>query len=183
MKKSLLTLLTTLTIISIVATSTAITGTTYTWEKTFEVKKPEINCKIKIGEPRIIGCPVNIWVWLRINGCGTCCRTPCPSEPDVILRTPCERAEDCYKEYCDDCKNCCTCHCQINGTYSAHLYWWNTTQEDWQHITQLQEETNITITCWWQTHKYTFTPQWEGEYKVVVNFTMNSEAYTFTNED
>jgi hypothetical protein len=167
-RKSLFTILTALIIASIAASAVAISGTTYTWEKTFEVTKPEIECEIKIGNCRIIGCPVKIWVFLKLdNGCGQCCW---------------RGYEDRWENKCDDWKEPCK-FCSINGTYSADLHWWNETSQDWQHVKQLQEETNITISCWKHRETYTFTPEHEGQYKVVVTFTADSETYNFTSED
>lgn len=143
---------------------------TYTWEKTFEVAEPEIKCEIKIGEPRIIHCPVKIWVWLKLN-------------------CECNWKDDDYDGYCwKDCNECqancleCLCTCSVNGTYEAHLYWYNTTSESWQHLMQLQEPTNMTITCQRHVETYTFTPTWEGQYKVAVNFTVGTEVSTFEGE-
>ena len=173
-RKSLFTILTTLILASIAASAVAISGTTYTWEKTFEVTKPKIECKIKIDDCRIIGCPVKVWVFLKLNdGCGKCCW----HESDDLWENEC----DDFEEECE-CKENCNC-CSINGTYSADLHWWNETSQDWQHVTQLQEETNITISCWKHIETYVFIPEWEGEYKVVVMFTVDSETYNFTSED
>ena len=145
-------------IMSVVAS----TGPTLTWEKTFEVKRPEITAKIKIGEDRIVGYPVKIWVSLSIQ---------LPSEEDH-----------------DDCKNDYIQHCnesiyRVNGTYAANLFWHNTTDDQWQHLMILQPETNVTITCRWFMSTYVFTPTQEGQYKVVVTFTAGSETKTFTSED
>lgn len=157
---------------SLVLSAIAITSTsyTYTWEKTFEVTKPKVECQIKIGEPRIVGCPVKIWVWLKLN-----CK--CYWE---------KFSEDCWKENCDEwetnCLNCVGCLCSVNGTYEAHLYWYNVTSESWQHLMYLQEPINMTITCQKHIETYTFTPVWEGQYKVVVNFTVDTEVSTFEGE-
>ncbi len=168
-RRSILALLTTVIIASAIASGIAISGTVYTWEKIFEVKKPGVECKIKIGDCRVVGCPVSVMVLLKLDGCGDCCKLEC----DANLKCHCD-------DYYGDCWKC---SCHVNGTYSAHLYWWNGTAEDWQHVKHLQEEMNISISCWWQIHKYTFTPEWEGKYKVAAIFAMDSETFTFTSED
>lgn len=147
---------------SAIMTVVASTSSTLTWEKTFEVKKPEIAAKIKIGDDRIVGYPVKIWASLRVK---------LPLEEDH-----------------DDCKNDHTQHCnesvyRVNGTYTADLFWLNATDSIWQHLKVLQQETNVTITCRWYTNTYVFTPTQEGQYKVVVTFTTDSETETFTSED
>ena len=147
---------------SAIMTAVAIDSSTYTWEETFEVKKPEITAKIKIGDCRIVGCPVKISVSLRVQA-------PCE-----------ENRSNC----CDhDRKHCSESICSINGTYTADLLWLNTTDDQWQNLKVLQPETNMTITCRWCTNVYFFTPTEEGQYKVVVTFTTDSETQTFTNED
>ena len=145
-----------------IMTALASTSSTLTWEKTFEVKKPEITAKIKIGDDRIVGYPVKIWVSLRIQ-------------------LP-------FEENHDDCKDDYIQHCNVsiynvNGTYTADLFWLNTTDNQWQHLMVLQPETNVTITCRWYTSTYVFTPTQEGQYKIVVTFTTDSETKTFTSED
>jgi len=160
-RRGLLVIIAATVIASVVVSAVAISGTIYTWEKTFEVKKPEIECEIEIGDCRIVGCPVKVWVCLKLE----------------------DRCWDDWKDECDDDKDCWECCCHLNGTYSAHLYWWNETLGDWQHVMHLQEETNITLTCWKHIWTYTFIPKWEGEYKVVVTFEVDSETYNFTNED
>jgi hypothetical protein len=147
---------------SAVMTAVASTGSTLTWEKTFEVKKPEVTARIKIGDDRIVGYPVKIWVSLRVQ---------LPFEEDH-----------------GDCKKDSTCHYnesmyQINGTYAADLFWLKATDDQWQLVETLQSETNVTITCRWYTSNYVFTPTQEGQYKVVVTFTTDSETQTFTSED
>jgi hypothetical protein len=147
---------------SAIITALASTSSTLTWEKTFEVKKPEITAKIKIGEDRIVGYPVKIWVSLRIQLS--------------------------FEEDHDDCKDDYIQHCNesiynVNGTYTADLFWLNTTDNQWQHLMVFQPETNVTITCRWYTSTYVFTPTQEGQYKVVVTFTTDSETKTFTSED
>ena len=173
-RRSLLVVLAATVIAGVVLAAMATPGTIYTWEKTFEVGKPEIECKIEIGDCRIVGCPVRVWVCLRLDG-------GCWGE----WKDECDY--DWEGKFGDDDK-CCghpymECGCQVNGTYSAHLYWWNETLGDFQHVMHLQEETNVTITCWKHFWAYTFTPMWEGEYKVVVTFEVESEIYNFTNED
>ena len=147
---------------STVMTVLASTGSTLTWEQTFEVKKLEITAKIKIGDDRIVGYPVKIWVSLRIQ---------LPTEENQ-----------------DDCKDDCIQHCNesiysVNGTYTADLFWLNATDGNWQHLEILQAEMNVTITCRWYTSTYVFTPTQEGQYKVVVTFTTDSETTTFTSGD
>jgi hypothetical protein len=147
---------------SAIMAAVASNGTTLTWEKTFEVKRPEIAAKIKIGDDRIVGYPVKIWVSLRIQ---------LPSEKDQ-----------------NDCKNDNIQHYnesiyRVNGTYAADLFWLNTTDNQWQHLEVLQPEMNVTITCRWYTSTYVFTPTQEGQYKVVVTFTTDSETTTFTSGD
>lgn len=161
-----------------VVSGIAISGTIYTWEKTFEVQewKPEIECEIEIGDCKIVGCPVKVWVLLKLENC---CWNDCREWKDCKVWKDCENWEDecnCYI----DCWECC---CHVNGTYSVHLYWWNGTSENWQYVMHLQEKTNITLTCWKHIETYTFIPKWKGEYKVVVTFEMESEIYNFTNED
>jgi len=68
MKRSLLVVLAATVIAGVVLAAVATPGTIYTWEKTFEVGKPEIECKIEIGDCRIVGCPVRVWVCLRLDG-------------------------------------------------------------------------------------------------------------------
>lgn len=144
-------------------------GTVYTWEKTFEVKKPEIKCRIEVGDHRVVGAPVKVWVCLRL-GDGYWAEW-----------------KDEYDDHRDECVDHHEDHWEdgpyVNGTYSVHLYWWNSTTEDWQHVMHLQEETNLTLTCYRHVETYTFVPMWEGKYKVVVTFAVDSEVYNFTNED
>jgi hypothetical protein len=147
---------------SAIMTAVASTGPTLTWEKTFKVKRPEITAKIKIGDDRIVGYPVKIWVSLRIQ---------CPAE---------ENHDDCKD---DDIQRCNESIYRVNGTYAANLFWHNTTDDQWQDLMILQPETNVTITCRWFTSTYVFTPTQEGQYKVVVTFTADSETKTFTSED
>ena len=47
-------------IASVIAGTIALSDTIYTWEKTFEVKKPEIECELEVGDHRIVGCPVKV---------------------------------------------------------------------------------------------------------------------------
>jgi hypothetical protein len=145
-----------------IAVASTGTGNTQTWEKTFEVKKPEVTAKITIGNNKIVGYPVKIWVSLRVQ---------VPSEENQTKfwnRRICHCNESIYS---------------INGTYSADLLWFNTTANQWQQVKILQPEINVTITCRWHTNTYVFTPTLEGQYKVVVTFTTNSETQTFTSED
>jgi hypothetical protein len=146
----------------VILTAVASTGTMLTWEKTFEVKKPEITAKIKISNDRIVGYPVKIWVSLRIQA---------PSE---------ESHTECWNHYKERCNE--TIY-SINGTYAADLFWLNTTANQWQQLKTLQPEINVTITCRWYTNIYIFTPTQEGQYKVVVTFTTDSETQTFTSGD
>jgi hypothetical protein len=172
-RKRLIAFLTAIAVASVVVSAVGLSGTNYTWEKTFEVKKSEIECEIEIGDNRIVGCPVKIWVCLKLeNGWRDCCWDEWKDE--------CDDWEDSWKDICKDCWECC---CEVNGTYSAHLYWYNETSEDWEQAKHLQEETNITLTCWKHIETYSFIPEWEGEYKVVVTFATHSETYNFTNED
>jgi len=147
---------------SAIMAAVASTGSTLTWEKTFEVKRPEITAKIKIGDDRIVGYPVKIWVSLRIQ------------LPSL------ENHDDCKDDYIQHCNESIY---RVNGTYAADLFWLNTTDNQWQHLMILQPETNVTITCRWYTSTYVFTPTQEGQYKVVVTFAMDSETKTFTSED
>jgi hypothetical protein len=147
---------------SAIMAAVASTGTTQTWEKTFEVKKPEVTAKIKIGNDKIVGYPAKIWVFLRVQA---------PSE------------EDHTKCWDHEVKHCNESIYNINGTYAANLLWLNTTDNQWQQLKTLQPEINVTITCRWYTSIYVFTPTQEGQYKVVVTFTTNSETQTFTSGD
>ena len=183
-RRSLLVLLAVSVIAGLMVCAIAVSNTTYTWEKTFEVKEPEIECKIEIGDNRIIGCPVRIWVCLRLNSsCDDCWCHGWKEELDDDQEDNCKEWRHGFE--CDNLLpipiNECCCH--VNGTYSAHLYWWNQTSEDWDHLMDLQEDTNVTLTCGRYMRMYSFIPKMEGEYKVVVNFTVDSETYTFTNED
>jgi hypothetical protein len=175
-RKKLLVILPMMVVAVLILTGIAISGSTYMWEKTFEVTDPELECKIEceieIGDCRIVGCPVKVWVKLKLEDCGRCWHR-------------------CSEEYTDKCEgwdNDCNCMdirccCQINGTYSVEIFWWNETQEDWHHQMYLQEEANITLPCWKHVETYTFIPQMEGEYKVVVTFATETETITFSSED
>jgi len=177
-RRSLLALLAATVISSMVVAAIATSGTTYTWEKTFEVGKPAIECEIEIGDHRIVGCPVKVWVLLKLeDGYRNCCW----NETENCR----ENCEDCWDKWgnCWDVNACLESCYQVNGTYSVHLYWWNETLEDWQHVIDLQEETNITLTCYKHVETYTFIPKWEGNYKVVVTLAIDSETYNFTNEE
>ena len=164
MKRRNLFILAPIVLVAVIAVSgLAISGTTYTWEKTFEVTKPEVECDIKIGECRVVGCPVKVWVTLKVDGdCRECCWPECKD-----LRNDCEGWEQ------------WTC-CRLNGTYSVALHWWNETAEDWHHVMYLQEEANVTLGCWRHVWKYMFVPELEGEYKVVVTFATDTETDTFS---
>ncbi|MDH5437735.1 MAG: hypothetical protein OEX76_02410 [Candidatus Bathyarchaeota archaeon] len=182
MRRSLLVLLAGVLIASVVASAVGICGTTYTWEKTFDVKKPEIECEIEVGDKRIVGCPVYVWVSLNLedgwkDSCWNNWKDNCDDDD-------CKSCSKNWKgNHDDDYEDLWECGCYVNGTYSAHLYWYNGTSAEWQHVKHLQEETNITLTCYKHTWTYTFVPMWEGSYKVVVMFAMDSEVCTFTNED
>ncbi|MGD8545916.1 MAG: hypothetical protein PVH12_07050 [Candidatus Bathyarchaeota archaeon] len=166
-RKKLLTLLPILVVAVIVASGVAISETTYTWEKTFEVTKPEIECEIETSDCRIVGCPVRICIMLRPEDNCRKCWHECKQE---------------WNRKCDDdWEDKCCYH--INGTYSVQLCWWNGTQEDWHPLMYLQEEINITLTCWKHIETYTFTPEMEGEYKVVVTFVTETGTLSFSSED
>jgi hypothetical protein len=172
-KKSLFAILTTLIVAGIAVSAFAISSTTYTWEKTFEVTQPEIKCKIEVSNCKVVGYPVKICVTLKLG-----------DDCEELWR----ECEEELKRECDYCEaKCCNlknaCRYQVNGTYSVNLHWWNKTQEDWQHYMYLQEETNITLTCWRHIETYTFIPEWEGKFKVVVTFTTETANYTFSSED
>ena len=174
-RRSLIVLLTTAIIASVVVSGVAISGTVYTWEKTFEVKKPEVECMIHVGGCKIVGCPVNVWVCLKLEGC-----TPCSLPKfDDHLKPCC----DWQGEYYDDCIGCGECGCHVNGTYSVRLYWLNETSQEWEHVKDFQEEINLTVTCHWRIYGYQFIPKLEGEYKVEVTFATDSEICTSTNLD
>ena len=179
-KKKLLIVLPIVVIALAIIGSLAISGTTYTWEKTFEVTGPEIECEIEISDCRVAGFPVKVWVMLKLeNGCGRCWH-----EWKEDWQHPCEdKLEDKCEDDCIDDGWVVTHCCKFNGTYSVDLCWWNTTQEDWQHMMYLQEESNITLNCWKYVETYTFTPKIEGEYKIVVSFTTETEALIFSSED
>jgi hypothetical protein len=173
-RKHLFAILTTLIVgASIAASAIAMSGTTYSWEKTFEVTEPKIECEIEIGECTVIGCPVKIWVMLKLDDCGDCWSV-CKDRWD-------DKSDDDWDDVWDDWTRKCRCH--INGTYAVTLHWWNETQEDWQHLMDLQADTNRTLTCWKHVKRYTFTPTSVGEYKVVVTFTTETVDYTFTSND
>lgn len=146
---------------SAIATAVATSGTTLTWVKTFEVKNPEITAKIKIGDVRIVGYPVNIWVSLRIQAPITEDRNNCKYDNTQHFN------ESIY-------------HITVNGTYAANLQWLNTTDNQWQQLKILQPATNVTLTSKWYTNTYVFTPTQEGQYQVVATFTTDSEIQTFT---
>ena len=168
-KRSLFAILTTLIVAGIAVSAVAISNNTYTWEKTFEVTKPKIDCKIEVSDCRVVGCSVKIWVILKLGD---------------------DRGKywhECREE-CDDWEDGCPgwengCGYQLNGTYSVSLHRWNETEEDWQHFMYLQEETNITLNCWRHVESYTFIPEWEGKFKVVVTFAAETADYTFSSED
>ncbi len=167
----------------VVLAATATPGTIYTWEKTFEVKKPEIECEIEVGDHRVVGCPVKVWVCLKLEDCSW---GEWKDQFDDDWDDACDDCPDCKDEWDEDWKDNndrWKCGCCINGTYSVHLYWYNETSEDFQHVMHLQEEINITLTCFKHMETYTFIPEWKGEYKVVVTFAVDSETYNFTNED
>lgn len=177
-RRSIFALLGIVVIASIAVSGLAISGTTYTWEKTFEVTKPEIECEIEISDHRIVGCPVKVWVMLKI---GDCSSGRCWEQHE--WQDKCSEGKDQCHDWEDECDDCWKCDCEMNGTYSAHLNWWNETFGDWQHVMHLQDDMNITLDCWRHVETYTFVPMWEGEYKVVVMFTMHSETYAFSSED
>lgn len=170
-RKKLLTLLLVLVTAVIVRSGVAISGTTYTWEETFEVTKPKIECEIEISDCRVVGCPVKICVKLKLeDNCGRC-----------WLDFKKDWDAKCNDDWED--KRCYS----ISGTYSVQLYWWNGTQEDWHHLMYLQEEVNITLIGWKNIDTacrlFTFTPKMEGEYKVVVTFATDIETLSFSSED
>lgn len=147
---------------STIMTAMASTSTTLTWEKTFEVKNPEITAKILIGNPKIVGYPLTIWVSLRVQ---------VPFEGDH---------HECKDNSLEDCNMSLY---SVNGTYAANLFWLNATDNQWQLLQVLQNDTNVTLTCRWYTNTYVFTPMQIGQYKVVVTFTTDTATQTFTSED
>lgn len=169
-RKSFLSLLLVATLASIVVGSIAIPTATYTWEETFEVKKPEVQCQIVVGECRIVGYPVNIWVKMRLGG---------------FVNYDCHDDDlydiDCHKDLCENCT--CPVAYHLNGTYSAQLQWWNETSQEWQHVMYLETGKNITLTCEKHIETYAFTPMWEGKYKVLVTFTTSEGTTTFESDD
>lgn len=189
-RRNLIVLLAVAAIAGVVVVGLAASGTFYTWEKTFEVDKPEIECEIEIGDHRIVGCPVKVWIFLKLEDC---CWDDWEDEfdedwedhDDDCMDREDEWDDDSDEEWDDweDNHDRRECGCHINGTYSVHLYWWNQTSEDWEHLMHLQEDTNITLNCGRYMQTYAFVPNMVGEYKVVVNFTVDSETYTFTNVD
>jgi len=182
MRRGLLVVLGAMVIAGVVLAAVATPGTFYTWEKTFEVGKPEIECEIEVGDCRIVGCPVKVWVFLKLEDC---CWGNWEDRYDDCGDWKDEGDDDSDEKW-DDWKenhDRWECGCHINGTYSAHLYWWNQTSQEWEHLMHLQEDTNITLSCGRYMQMYWFVPKMVGEYKVVVNFTVDSETYTFTNED
>jgi len=158
--KKVTALLTVLIAASVIATVVATTGNTLTWSKTFNVTSPQIAANIQIGNVTIIDHPVSITVALRIQ---------VPSSGNITIK----------------------------GNYTASLFWLNTTAHDdndchsehhwqhgeWQQVYTFPSETNVTLTTSWQTFtNTTYTPTLEGQYKVVVTFTTDSEVQTFTSE-
>ena len=71
----------------------------------------------------------------------------------------------------------------LNGTLTVNLYWYNESEEEWEHLLTLQEEMNVTLTLEEQTWTYTFTPEHIGQYKVTVTFIVETESQTFSIED
>lgn len=181
MKRSLLVPLAAVVIASVVVSAVAISGSIYTWEKTFEVKKPEIECEIEVGDKRMVGCPVYVWVSLSLEDCWNNSKDDCDDDCNCWKNWKNNWKDD--RDDDGDYENCWKCYCYVNGTYSAHLYWYNETSEEWQHVKHLQEETNITLTCYKNTWTYTFVPVWEGQYKVEVMFATDSQVCTFSNEN
>jgi len=182
-RKKLLVLLPIMIVAFIVVGSVAISGPTYTWEKTFEETKPEIECEIEISDYRVVGCPVKILVRLRLEDSCELCLHECKEEWNA-------KCDDGWEDRCDYCEHAGSedkCCYHISGTYSVVLYWWNETEEDWHHLMYLQEEINVTLIGWkhiepaWRV--FTFTPKMEGEYKVVVTFATETETHSFTSED
>ncbi len=47
----------------------------------------------------------------------------------------------------------------------------------------LQEEINVTLTGWKHVETYTFTPEMEGNYKVIVTFATETETLNFSSEE
>jgi hypothetical protein len=177
-RRSILALLSIAVVASIALSGLAISGTTYTWEKTFEVTQPEIECEIEISDCRIVGCPVKVCVMLKVDAC---CSEDCWERHEWERK--CGDWEDDCDECEDDCGHCWKCDCEMNGTYASHLYWWNETMSDWQHVMHLAEDMNITLGCWKHVETHSFVPMWQGEYKVVVMFTVHAETYAFSSED
>ena len=147
-----------------IATAVASTENTLTWEKTFTVTSPQIAANIKIGEPRIVGYPVNIMVSLRVN---------VPGVPNQC------------KDHDDDDHSASVqmSNITVNGTYAANLLMLNTTSSMWQKFESLQTPTNVTLTVRWYTNNYVFTPTQTGQYKVQVTFTTANGTQTFTSQD
>lgn len=90
-RRSLLAVLA-LTTVCIVASSLAISRVIFTWEKTFEVGEPEVECEIEIGNQRIIGCPVTVWVSLKPKG-------ECNLEPKMTIRIEACPINDDYSRF------------------------------------------------------------------------------------
>ncbi len=179
-RRRILVLLAAMVVASVVVSAVGLSDTIYTWEKTFEVKKPEIECEIEVGDNRIVGCAVKVWVLLKLeNGWKDCCWHRWEDSEDLEKECDDDWEDKCYRDHKDYWE--CTCH--INGTYSVDLQWYNETSEEWEHIQHLQEETNITLICSKYMQTYMFIPEWEGEYKVVVVFATDSETFNFANED
>jgi hypothetical protein len=148
-----------------IATAVAATENTLTWEKTFTVTSPQIAANIKIGEPRIVGYPVNIMVSLRLKVPG--------------LPNQCKDHDD--KD--DHPAPAQMSNITVNGTYAANLLMLNTTSSMWQQFKTLQAPTNVTLTVNWYTNSYVFTPTETGQYKVQVTFTTANGTQTFTSQD
>lgn len=160
---------------STIMVAVANNGSTLTWEKTFEVTKPEVTAFIKIGENRIVGYPVKILVALRVQ--------PPPVMNRTDYKDDFEDDDDHESDHeCDDefVPRCNVSIFRVNGTYAADLFWLNATDNQWQHLMVLQSPTNVTVTCRMLMNTYFFTPTQEGQYKVVVAFTTDTGTKNFT---
>ncbi|MEM2971796.1 MAG: hypothetical protein QW270_05170 [Candidatus Bathyarchaeia archaeon] len=124
---------------------------TMQWTKYFWVRQPQlpIECEIEIGEPKIIGCPIDINVTLKVK--------------DEVNSISGNLTIDLY---------------WFNWTYNDWRGWYKWSIDKWQYVDTLLEETNVTITQTGQTWTCKYTPEWIGLYKVVATFSSETGTFT-----